>query len=86
MKLSKCSRCGCFFMADSDVCPNCKPKDICEINNLKNYLVDCSPDSSLNKMSYETGITEKNLHRFFNSNAVTKDSISDLPYNKNLNL
>lgn len=65
MQLNRCSRCGAFFMTNSDVCPNCQPKDLCDIYKLKNYLEDCSNNASFKEISHGTGISEKNLHRFF---------------------
>ena len=38
MQLNKCSRCGCFFMTNDSVCPNCKPKDMCDMNKLKSFF------------------------------------------------
>ena len=70
MQLNKCSRCGCFFMTNDSVCPNCKPKDMCDINTLKNFLEDANPNSSIEEISCGTGISEKNLHRFFSSDEL----------------
>ena len=71
MQLNKCSRCGCFFVSGNDVCPNCQPKDINEINKLKNFLEDDNEDASFEEISYHTGISQKNLHRFFQSDILT---------------
>ncbi len=65
MQFNRCSRCGCFFVSSGDVCPNCQQKDAYEINQLKNYLENSSMNSSIQEISLNTGITEKNLHRFF---------------------
>ena len=72
MQFSKCSRCGCFFVASGDVCPNCQPKDTCEINKLKNFLEDSPMNSSIQEIYMSTGITEKNLHRFFSYDDFSK--------------
>lgn len=77
MQFNKCSRCGCFFMTNSDVCPNCQPKDICDMNKLKNYLEDNNPDSPIEEISCQTGISIKNLHRFFQS-----DELANYDFNK----
>ena len=37
MNFNKCSRCGCFFMSETTVCPNCQPKDQYEMGQLKNF-------------------------------------------------
>jgi len=79
MQLNRCGRCGSFFMANGDVCPNCQPKDLYEINKLKNFLEDCPMNSSFKEISYGTGITEKNLHRFF-----SYDDFSNYLDNSNL--
>lgn len=67
MQLNKCSRCGCFYMTNSDVCPNCKPKDICDIHKIKDFLQEYNLDSSIEEISCGTGISTKNLHRLFRS-------------------
>lgn len=71
MQLNKCSRCGCFFMSSSDVCPNCQPKDMCDMSKLKNFLEDCNPNASIEDISYGTGISAKNLHRLISSDEFT---------------
>ncbi len=65
MNLNKCSRCGCFFMSENSVCPNCQGKDQYEMSQLKNFLEEnviqsCTVDS----LSVSTGISVKNLNRF----------------------
>ena len=67
MQFNKCSRCGCFFVSSGDVCPNCQPKDDMEMNTLMNFLEDSSIDCSLENISYSTGITMKNLNRYFSN-------------------
>ena len=76
MHFNKCSRCGCFFMTNDSVCPNCKPKDMCDINTLKNYLEDVNPDCSIEDISANTGISTKNIHRLFCS-----DDFSNFNFN-----
>lgn len=70
MQFNKCSRCGCFFMTNDTVCPNCKPKDLCDLNKLKNFLEDANPDASIEEISCGTGISTKNLHRLFHSDEL----------------
>ena len=65
MNFNRCSRCGCFFMSQSSVCPNCIQKDELEINRLKNFMVEnplenCNMDNIISS----TGISAKNLNRF----------------------
>ena len=65
MEFKKCERCGCFFTSVGDTCINCSPKDRLEMNKLKNFL-DCTSATGINmdSISYNTGITIKNLNRF----------------------
>ena len=72
MQFNKCSRCGCFFVNSGDVCPNCAPKDNFEMNKLKNFLEDSEMNCSMETISYDTGISMKNLNRYF-----SKDSFVD---------
>ena len=63
MNFNKCNRCGCFFMSDDSICPNCQPKDQHEINILKGFLEESNP-SNLDEIVNSTGISVKNLNRF----------------------
>ena len=68
MEFNKCERCGCFYMADSTVCPKCKPKEIFEMNVLKSYFSNKTlENNSIDKISIDTGISERNLDRFLKS-------------------
>lgn len=65
MNFNKCSRCGCFFMSDSNVCPNCEPKDKSEMSLLKNFLIDNGEENNtIESISASTGISVKNINRF----------------------
>ncbi len=64
MNFNKCSRCGCFFMADSSVCPNCEEKDQFEMSHLKNFLEENTSQINIDNLSASTGISVKNLNRF----------------------
>ena len=70
MELNKCKRCGAFFTSSDSVCPNCKSKDLGDLSKLKNYLAENELPSSLDVLSYETGISVKNLNRFLDSNDI----------------
>ena len=72
MQFNKCCRCGCFFVSSGDVCPNCASRDNFEMQTLKNFLEDYDENCSLENISYNTGISVKNLNRF-----LEKDSFSD---------
>lgn len=71
MQFNKCSRCGSFFVSSGDVCPNCAPKDKFEMNKLQNFLEDSDINSSIESISYNTGISVKNLNRYFSKDVFT---------------
>ncbi len=64
MELNKCTRCGSFHTSESSVCPICTGKDISDIDKLKGFLSE-NEITSIEDISYQTGITTKNLNRFF---------------------
>lgn len=68
MKFNKCSRCGAFFINSGDICPNCLPKDTFEMGKLKSFLENSDSKYSLESISYDTGISIKNLNRYFSNN------------------
>ena len=67
MQFNKCSRCGCFFVSAGDVCPNCEPKDTFEMGQLKNFLENSDTNCSMENISFNTGISMKNLNRYFSN-------------------
>ena len=79
MQFNKCSRCGAFFVNSNDVCPNCVPKDNFEMNKLKSFLENSNTANSIESISFDTGISMKNLNRYF-----SKDSFVDFKNNINL--
>ena len=64
MEINRCSRCGSFYIAGGDICPNCISKDHLELSTLKDYLESNSTQTSINEISVETGISPKNIARF----------------------
>lgn len=66
MEFKKCERCGCFFASNDNVCYNCLTKDKYEMSKFKNFINEnnLSEINSLNEISYQTGISNKNLNRF----------------------
>ncbi len=64
MNFNKCSRCGCFFMSDNSVCPNCEAKDKYEMSELKTFLEENTSQINIDNLSASTGISVKNLNRF----------------------
>lgn len=64
MEFNKCSRCGNFFISNSDVCPKCQTKDTLEFETFKNYVEQNGINQNLDILSTEIGISVKNLNRF----------------------
>lgn len=85
MNFNKCSRCGCFFLSDGIVCPNCAPKDEMEMSRLQNYMEENSGiEYSMNQVISSTGISDKNLNRFLSqkqfstlANQIQKDGFTN---------
>lgn len=66
MEINRCSRCGSFYVSEGNVCPNCTMKDNKELTKFKNFLEENQNETSLNEISYQTGISQSNLTRFLN--------------------
>lgn len=66
MEFKKCERCGCFYTSNDTVCYNCLSKDNYEMSKFKNFINESNLNeiNSLNDISYQTGISSKNLNRF----------------------
>ena len=64
MEFNKCIRCGNFYVSSGNVCPKCSIKDNFEFSTFKNYVSENGLDTSLDTVSYETGISVRNLNRF----------------------
>lgn len=77
MNLNKCSRCGCFFNSNNNVCPNCEQKDLSEMSTLRNYIEE-NNNASIENISFSTGISEKNLNRY-----LKYDEFSSINSNSN---
>lgn len=74
MEFKKCARCGCFFVTEGEVCTNCMPKDRLDIYKMQSYLEE-NQNSSIDTISMDTGISTKNLERYFgylNNNSFPK--------------
>ena len=74
MEFKKCARCGCFFVTEGEVYTNCMPKDRLDIYKMQNYLEE-NQGSSIDAISINTGISTKNLERYFgylNNNSFPK--------------
>ena len=70
MELKKCVRCGCFFATNGDVCCNCASKDKHDIYALNNYIVNSTDIPSVDSLSYNTGVSAKNINRFIENNII----------------
>lgn len=68
MELNKCSRCGSFFISSGNVCPACNQKDSADIVKLENYMKEFNMPENMDEISYNTGISVKNLNRHFAEN------------------
>lgn len=67
MEVIKCSRCGAFYTDGGYVCSKCAKKDNIELSTFKNFVEENGLEvNSLNQISIQTGISEKNLNRFLN--------------------
>ena len=66
MEFKKCERCGCFFTSNNNVCYNCLTKDRYEMSKFKDFINENNLNeiNSLNYISTQTGISQKNLNRF----------------------
>ena len=66
MEMKKCIRCGGFYLSEGNVCPNCISKDNLDLSTFRNYLKENENETSLNNMSFKTGISQNNLTRYLN--------------------
>lgn len=71
MEFKKCVRCGCFFIADDDVCCNCKSRDKMDIAKLNSVLDEGSNFSSVQDLSIASGVNINNLNRFISNNQIS---------------
>ena len=66
MDFNKCSQCGAFFLNSGKTCPNCTAKDANKIQRLENYIQNYSIPDTIEELSINTGIPEKDLNRYIN--------------------
>ena len=71
MEFKRCARCGCFFESSNSVCCNCEAKDKQDIYTLNNYLLAFPSVSSIVNLSYNTGVSTKNISRFIENNIIS---------------
>lgn len=70
MNLNKCERCGCFFVSNDCVCPNCIQKDNNEISRLTSFLSENDNSISITDLAKFTGIPVKNVNRFLKNQEI----------------
>ena len=63
--IKKCARCGCLYTTDTEVCQECKRKEVADLSKLKgfmeeNFVAGTTKQDILNS----TGISAKNLNRY----------------------
>ena len=68
MDFRKCSRCGNFYLSNSNVCPKCSTKENFEFSTFKSYIAENGLGDSIDTISSKTGISVKNLNRFMEYN------------------
>ena len=78
MDFKKCARCGSFYLSEEMVCCNCKEKDKSDGVKLKSFLEENTEVCSLEELSLNTGVSLKNLNRYFETGSYS-DIISNLP-------
>ena len=71
MEFKKCARCGCFFTSSNDVCCSCETKDKQDIYNLNNFMMNSPETCSVDNLSFNTGVSTKNISRFINNNSIS---------------
>ena len=61
--MERCSRCGCFFIGNTDICANCMPMETSDKAKLDNY---CENNAivTYDSILYGTGIASSNLSRY----------------------
>ncbi len=72
MEVFRCYRCGAFFTNEGHVCAKCTDKENHEVSKFTSFIQENEGINSLNQISFETGIPEKNLNHFLNYNGLRK--------------
>lgn len=61
----KCVRCGCMYIAETEVCGRCQKKDGADLYKLKGFLQeDYGEPITQGELAIATGISNRNLERF----------------------
>ena len=64
MEVSRCYRCGAFYTNEGHVCSKCMSKENLEVSKFISFIEENKDIHSLDQISYQTGISEKNLNHF----------------------
>ncbi len=65
IEAKKCVRCGCMYIADTEVCSKCQTKDGADLHRLKGFIQNPEYEKmTQGELAIATGITNKNLGRF----------------------
>lgn len=65
IEAKKCVRCGCMYIADTEVCSKCQTKDGADLQRLKGFIENQEYEElTQGELAIATGITNKNLTRF----------------------
>lgn len=74
----KCARCGCMYIAQTQVCGACLSKDGAEMQRLKGFIENQGTEGlTQNELTIATGITNKNLTRFLGYETFKDVSIAE---------
>ena len=76
MEFKKCSRCGCFFISNNDVCCNCESRDRMDIAKLNSILDENISFNSIQDLSIVSGVNINNLNRFIENNQISNLDIN----------
>ena len=67
----KCARCGCMYIAETEVCSACQQKDGADLYRLKGFLSEGSGEPiTQGELSIATGISNRNLARFLQNDEL----------------
>ena len=72
MEVSRCYRCGSFYTNGGYVCAKCTDKENIELSKFRSFILENDEIHSLNQISFQTGIPEKNLNHFLSYDELKK--------------
>jgi len=65
VEAKKCVRCGCMYIAETEVCGKCQKRDGADMYKLRDFLNEgYEEEITQTELSVATGISNKNLSRF----------------------